>query len=106
MRVVVCCLSAARVVLALLCLVAVRTPCFAQTEGQAALKRFEEWKRQPANADLGFGQALTNYRKQLVAQGASDAAADRTIRLIVAYDEATLYNHEKNEHEISVPRTV
>ena len=72
--------------------VVVAVPCSAQTEGQSALKRFEEWKRQPANADLSFGQALTNYRKQLVAHGASDVAADRTIRRIVAYDEATLYN--------------
>jgi 2-polyprenyl-3-methyl-5-hydroxy-6-metoxy-1,4-benzoquinol methylase len=64
----------------------------AQTEGRAALEKFQEWKRLEANAGLDWGDALTRYRQELIAHGAGEPAADRTIRLIVAYDEATLYN--------------
>jgi SAM-dependent methyltransferase len=77
---------------AILAIAAAIAPCLAQTEGQSAFRTFEEWKRLPANTGLGHGEALAKYRQVLVARGASDAAADRTIRLIVAYDEATLYN--------------
>jgi len=64
----------------------------AQTEGRAALERFQEWRQSAANAGLPWGDALTKYKQELVAQGASEPTADRTIRLIVAYDEAELYD--------------
>jgi 2-polyprenyl-3-methyl-5-hydroxy-6-metoxy-1,4-benzoquinol methylase len=64
----------------------------AQTEGRAALAKFQEWRRSEANAKLDWGDALTKYRQELVAQGAGEPAADRTIRLIVAYDEGEGYN--------------
>lgn len=66
-------------------------PAFAQTEGRTALDEFRRWKGQPANAALSWTDALTAYREQLKADGATDRATDRTIRLIVAYDEAELY---------------
>lgn len=62
----------------------------AQTEGKAAFDRFVEWKS--ANPQLPFGEALTKYREKLRTEGLSDPSADRTMRLIVAYDEAELYN--------------
>jgi 2-polyprenyl-3-methyl-5-hydroxy-6-metoxy-1,4-benzoquinol methylase len=64
----------------------------AQTEGRVALDEFRQWQRLPANAALEWGDALTRYRQELVAKGASEAMADRTIRLVVAYDEAEGYN--------------
>lgn len=67
-------------------------PCLAQSEGQAALDRFMQWKNAPANASLPFGDALKRYREILRKDGATDTAADRTIRLIDAHHEATLYN--------------
>lgn len=82
----------AALALALVGTVLVLPPGLAQTEGRAALAKFQEWKRLPANAELQWGDALTKYRETLIAQGSSEASADRTIRLIVAYDEAELYN--------------
>ena len=64
----------------------------AQPEGRAALEQFLAWKRLPANSSLQFGDALEKYRQHLKSEGATDAAADRRIRIIVAYDEADLYN--------------
>jgi 2-polyprenyl-3-methyl-5-hydroxy-6-metoxy-1,4-benzoquinol methylase len=63
-----------------------------QSEGAAALRAFQEWKQLPANAALAFGDALNRYRERLKSLGATDSAADRTIRLIVAHDEGEGYN--------------
>lgn len=63
-----------------------------QGEGAAALRAFQEWKQLPANATLSFGDALEAYRERLKSLGTTDSAADRTIRLIVAYDEGEGYN--------------
>ena len=65
---------------------------FAQSEGVAALRAFQEWKQLPVNAALAFGDALTKYRERLISLGATDSTADRTIRLIVAHDEGEGYN--------------
>lgn len=79
-------------VLLFVCALALVLPAVAQTEGRAAFEKFLEWKRLPPNAELDFGDALNRYRQYLISQGGSEAAADRTTRLIVAYDEAELYN--------------
>jgi SAM-dependent methyltransferase len=63
-----------------------------QSEGAAALRAFQEWKQLPANAALSFGEALKGYRERLKSSGATDSAADRTIRLIVAHTEGEGYN--------------
>lgn len=73
-------------------LVALAAPCFAQPEGKTALDAFLQWKAAPVNAGLGYGDALEKYRQKLKAAGATDAGADRTIRLIAAHDEGVLYN--------------
>jgi SAM-dependent methyltransferase len=80
------------VALALLVLFVMLAHGLAQTEGRAALEKFQQWQRLPANAELEFGDALTRYKQRLIVQGEGEASADRTIRLIVAYDEAALYN--------------
>ena len=67
-------------------------PCVAQSEGAAALAAFLQWKSLPANAELDFGDAVRKYREKLRRDGLADGAAERTIRLIAAYDEAELYN--------------
>jgi SAM-dependent methyltransferase len=64
-------------------------PSVAQVEGPAALERFLQWK---SASGLEFGDALKKYREFLKQDGVTDAVADRTIRLIVAYDEAALYD--------------
>lgn len=63
-----------------------------QPEGRAAFDAFVRWKNEPANSLLSHGDALKTYRERLKAEGASDAVADRTIRMIVAHDEGELYN--------------
>lgn len=73
-------------------IVAVAAPCFAQPEGKTALDAFLQWKAAPDNAGLGYGDALERYRQKLKAAGATDASADRMIRLIAAHDEGVLYN--------------
>jgi SAM-dependent methyltransferase len=60
--------------------------------GQRALAEFMSWKDQPANAQLPWEQALEHYRAKLTRGGLTAEAADQQIRLITAYDEATLYN--------------
>jgi hypothetical protein len=62
------------------------------SEGRAAFSAFIQWRQQPENATLRHGDALDGYREQLIARGATNAAAERTIRLITAYDEGTFYN--------------
>lgn len=63
-----------------------------QSEGRAAFDAFVRWKNEPANSLLSHGDALKAYREKLQADGASDAVANRTIRMIVAHDEGELYN--------------
>ena len=70
----------------------VAQPCFAQPEGRAALGTFLQWKSEPSNSGLTFGAALTKYRQKLEADGATPAAAERTMRMIEAHYEAELYN--------------
>jgi SAM-dependent methyltransferase len=65
--------------------------CAAQS-GSAALEAFQRWKSLPANASLGWEDALRGYEAKLRKDGADALAAERTMRLIVAYDEAELYD--------------
>jgi hypothetical protein len=64
----------------------------AQPEGRAVFDAFTKWKNAPANAQLKWGDALRVYREKLRADGLTDATAERTMRIIVAYDEGELYN--------------
>jgi len=68
------------------------TAALEQSEGAAALRTFQEWQQLPANTPLTFGDALERYRERLKSLGATDAAADRTIRLIGAHYEGELYD--------------
>jgi 2-polyprenyl-3-methyl-5-hydroxy-6-metoxy-1,4-benzoquinol methylase len=63
----------------------------AQSEGQVALQEFLAWKSVPAHSTLQFGEAVRRYREKLKAE-ASDAVADRTIRIILAHYEGEGYN--------------
>ncbi|MBX9600402.1 MAG: hypothetical protein K2X35_05340 [Bryobacteraceae bacterium] len=62
--------------------------CAAQS-GSAALEAFQRWKNLPANASLHWEDALRGYEAKLRKDGAEALAAER---LIVAYDEAELYD--------------
>jgi SAM-dependent methyltransferase len=64
----------------------------AQGQGQAALQEFLAWKSLPAQSGLQFGEAVSRYREKLRAEGSSDLAADRMIRIILAHHEGELYN--------------
>ncbi len=61
-------------------------------EGPAALAAFQEWRKSGANARLEWDAALQSYEAKLRAEGAGAEAAGRTMRLVVAYDEAELYD--------------
>ncbi len=63
-----------------------------QTRGRAALESFQQWKEKPENAKLKWNEALERYRSKLNSDGMDDAAAESVIRLVVAYDEAELYD--------------
>jgi len=64
----------------------------AQPEGRAAFDTFSAWKSAAPNAALGFGDALAAYRAKLKRDGLTDAAADRVMNLIAAYDEGKGYD--------------
>ncbi len=64
----------------------------AQTPGKAAFQAFLQWKNLPANAQLTWSAAIAKYREKLRGDGIGVDAADRTMRLIEAYDEAELYD--------------
>lgn len=64
----------------------------AQTaEGPALLAAFKTWQNAEA-PDAEWSAALAQYRARLIREGQSVASAERTIRLITAYDEAELYD--------------
>jgi 2-polyprenyl-3-methyl-5-hydroxy-6-metoxy-1,4-benzoquinol methylase len=86
------------VLVAVFCVsVAMILPAGAQGEGRAAYEVFMQWKKEAANAQLEFGPALTKYRERLKVDAATDAAADRTIRLIAAHSEGELYDRVYSE---------
>lgn len=64
----------------------------ARTEGKAALDAFLQWRKVPVNAALTHSDALDRYRRKLLAEGLGADAAQRTMRLIEAYDEGQLYD--------------
>jgi SAM-dependent methyltransferase len=64
----------------------------AQTPGQAVFQAFLQWKNLPANAQLTWSAVIAKYRQKLLSDGLTADAADRTMRLIEAYDEAELYD--------------
>jgi 2-polyprenyl-3-methyl-5-hydroxy-6-metoxy-1,4-benzoquinol methylase len=64
----------------------------AQAPGQAAFQVFLQWKNLPANAQLTWSAVIAKYRQKLLSDGMTADAADRTMRLIEAYDEAELYD--------------
>ncbi len=64
----------------------------AQTgDGPALLAAFKAWQKTDAS-QAGWSDALEQYRAKLVRDGRSTTEADRTVRLITAYDEAELYD--------------
>ena len=60
--------------------------------GRSALSAFRAWKGDPANASLKWVDALAKYRAKLRRDGLSEEAAESTLRLVIAYDEAELYD--------------
>ena len=63
-----------------------------EPEGHVALKAFDEWRRQPANAALTWDETLDRYRAHLLKGGLSPGEADRILRLALAHDEGALYD--------------
>lgn len=82
-----CWASAVTVAVALSVLTQAHVP-----EGPAAFHAFEEWRKEPVNAALDWSEALDCYREHLLRQGLSSERADRVMRLVLAYDEGTLYD--------------
>ena len=81
----------ARTAALLLLVVAMGDPHLAQSEGRAALETFLPWKNDPANSGVAFNDALAKYRQKLKADGATDVAAERILRMIEAHYEAEIY---------------
>lgn len=63
-----------------------------EPEGHVALKAFDEWRREPANAALTWTQTLDRYRDHLLKSGLPPEQADRTLRLALAHHEGALYD--------------
>ena len=83
--------------LVLLLAMSVRGTPGAQSEGKTAWKAFDQWRKVRANAQLTYSDAITKYRQKLRSDGLGAGAADRTIRLVEAYEEAELYNRVYSE---------
>jgi 2-polyprenyl-3-methyl-5-hydroxy-6-metoxy-1,4-benzoquinol methylase len=64
----------------------------AQTEGRVALEAFVQWRNAQGIADLSYSGAIAKYREKLLSDGLSAEAAERTLRLIEAYEESEPYN--------------
>lgn len=83
----------ASAVLAIGCLLgAIGVATAQEPEGQAALNAFNAWRQQPHHQSLQWDQSVERYRAHLVSRGLSPAEVDRTIRLVLAHDEGTLYD--------------
>ncbi|MEP7362978.1 MAG: class I SAM-dependent methyltransferase [Acidobacteriota bacterium] len=62
-------------------------------DGAAEYRSFQQWRRQPANSALKWEEAISQYRWNLAKQqGLPRAVVERTLRIIEARDEATLYD--------------
>ena len=85
-------LTVRRLFLAFLLAPTVLLGALTQNQGQAAFQVFLRWKNLPANAQLTWPAAIAKYREKLLSDGLNADAADRTMRLIEAYDEAELYD--------------
>src|SRR5882762_9933145 len=66
--------------------------CAAQIDGDAAYRAFLKWRKTLENAALGWDAALNKYGSQLRANGLSAETVEKTLLVISARDEATLYD--------------
>ena len=66
--------------------------CAGQIDGLAAFEAFLKWRKTPENSGLGWDTALTKYGSQLRRNGESLENVERTLLVISARDEATLYD--------------
>jgi 2-polyprenyl-3-methyl-5-hydroxy-6-metoxy-1,4-benzoquinol methylase len=66
--------------------------CAAQIDGNAAYEAFLKWRKTPENSELGWDAALAKYGSRLRASGEKADIVERTLLVISARDEATLYD--------------
>jgi len=66
--------------------------CASQVDGNAAYQAFLTWRKTAENAELGWDAALNQYGSHLRARGQSEEAVEKTLLIISARDEATLYD--------------
>jgi SAM-dependent methyltransferase len=65
----------------------------AEGEGFAAYQKFQVWRAtQSKQLADSWDATVEAYRSKLQAEGMSAGAAERTLRLVAAHDEATLYD--------------
>ena len=64
----------------------------AQVDGTAAYAAFLQWKASSENAKLAWEPAIQKYETKLKADGLQPEIASKTIRIIEARDEASLYD--------------
>lgn len=67
-------------------------PGAAQPEGQTALDVFLKWRGAARPVEESFNTSLEAYRDKLTSDGLPAPTVERTLRLIVAHDEAVLYD--------------
>jgi 2-polyprenyl-3-methyl-5-hydroxy-6-metoxy-1,4-benzoquinol methylase len=61
-------------------------------DGSAAYDRFLAWQKEDGNLNLEWESTLEKYRAKLRAEGLSESDAERTLDIISARDEASLYD--------------
>jgi SAM-dependent methyltransferase len=66
--------------------------CPAQIDGNAAYQAFLKWRETAENAGLGWDATLNKYGSQLRASSQSVETVEKTLLIVSARDEATLYD--------------
>lgn len=66
--------------------------CFGEIDGKAAYAKFLTWREAPENSAFEWPRAVEKYESQLRSEGLSAQDAAKTISIIAARDEATLYD--------------
>jgi SAM-dependent methyltransferase len=66
--------------------------CLSQVDGATAYANFLTWRNAPENSGLQWEAATAKYAAKLAAEGLSPSDVSKTISIISARDEATLYD--------------
>jgi SAM-dependent methyltransferase len=74
------------------CLIIVSGFCLGQVNRDSAYAEFLNWRKAPENSSLKWESAVEKYSAKLKSQGLGEKDVERTIAIISARDEATLYD--------------